>query len=514
MVEGIEQLIAAQAWRRALDTVVAQGQGFFERGESATLVGWLEQIEHGWVHAPPELAINLLAAQSAANRFTSARETYRAITRRLDLTRGERAAADALYACGGLDNLSVQEVTEATTSALAALRGLGPERSIDFLGIGGRDSVEVISSFMMAFAQFRQGRLDNAAGLLDWTTELPGMRYVVWRVNVLGLRALVHAWTGELRQAERLAREALAEADSVGVSLHVALSSAYLALGLVSLERHDLAGASAALEESGVRTRRNRGQTYAAMQRLLEVRLVAATEGARSALDLFRSPGAESPPVGLLGDAAAAIEARLLLAVSDAPAAATLLAGIAASPTLVAVQVDLELSKGDPATAAKELDRWRPDEAEPSQVVEHAVCRAAVCAADGDARCAEDAVLEAVAAAELDGIRRPFLERPTVMKVVAALARERPSGFLETLLTAERTGASLAAGQAQLVVPLTKRELSLLRYLPTRMTNQEIADAVYLSVNTVKSHLRSVYRKLDVADRDAAVERAAELGLL
>ena len=46
------------------------------------------------------------------------------------------------------------------------------------------------------------------------------------------------------------------------------------------------------------------------------------------------------------------------------------------------------------------------------------------------------------------------------------------------------------------------------------MTNQEIADALYLSVNTVKSHLRSVYRKLDVAARDAAVERAAELGLL
>ena len=62
--------------------------------------------------------------------------------------------------------------------------------------------------------------------------------------------------------------------------------------------------------------------------------------------------------------------------------------------------------------------------------------------------------------------------------------------------------------------PLTERELSLLQFLPTRMTNQEIADAVYLSVNTVKSHLRSIYRKLDVADRDAAVERAAELGLL
>jgi LuxR family maltose regulon positive regulatory protein len=514
VVEGIEQLLAAGASQRALDTVVAHGQGFFERGESATLVAWLEQLDRSWADAPPELAINLLAAQSAANRFASARETYRAITRRLDLTRGERAAADALYACGGLDNLGVQEVIEATTSVLAGVRSLSQDEPIDFLGIGGRDSVEVISSFMMAFAQFRQGRLDNAAALLDWTSELPGMRYVVWRVNVLGLRALVHAWAGELRQADRVAHEALAEADAVGISLHVALSSAYLALGVVSLERYELDAAAAALEESGVRTRRNRGQTYAALQRVLDVRLLEVTEGVRPALELLRAPGAESPPGELPGDAAAAIEARLRLVLSDTTAAAALLAGSTASPTLAAVQVELELSRGALEAATRQLERWRPDDAQPLQVVEHAVCRAAVCAAGGDVRGAEAAVLDAVAAAELDGIRRPFLERPAVMKLIAAMARERPRSYLQTLLAAERTGASLSAGQARLVEPLTTRELSLLRFLPTRMTNQEIADALYLSVNTVKSHLRSVYRKLDVADRDAAVERAAELGLL
>ena len=513
-VEGIEQLIAARAWGRALDTVVARGQELFQRGESATLLGWLEQIQHGWADAPPELAINLLAAQSAANRYASARETYRVINGRLDLTRGERAAADALYACGGLDNLSVEEVTEAATSALAGVRGLDPEKSIDFLGIGGRDSIEVISAFMMAFAQFRQGRLENAASLLDWTIDLPGMRYVVWRINVLGLRAVVHAWTGELRRADRVAREVLDEAESVGVSLHGALSSAYFALGVVSLERHDLPVASAALDESGGRTRRNPVRSSAALQRLLDVRLMEVTEGSRAALELLRSPGAEPPPGELLGDAAVATEARLLLALSDTTTAATLLAGGAASPTLAAVPIDVELSKGDTAAASRQLARWRPDEAQPLQVVEHAVCRAAVCAADGDVRGAESAVLDAVAAAELEGIRRPFLERPTVMKIVAGLARQHPNSYLETLLAAERTGASLSAGQAQLVEPLTRRELSLLQFLPTRMTNQEIADALYLSVNTVKSHLRSVYRKLDVAARDAAVERAAELGLL
>ena len=125
--------------------------------------------------------------------------------------------------------------------------------------------------------------------LLDWTSDLPGMRYVVWRVNVLGLRALVHAWTGELRQADRVAREALAEADAVGISLHVALSSAYLALGVVSLERHDISAASAALEESGVRTRRNRGQTLR--------RVAAPARRATRGSDRRRPTGAGSAPL-------------------------------------------------------------------------------------------------------------------------------------------------------------------------------------------------------------------------
>ena len=119
------------------------------------------------------------------------------------------------------------------------------------------------------------------------------------------------------------------------------------------------------------------------------------TEGSRAALELLRSPGAEPPPGELLSDAAVATEACLLLALSDTTTAATLLAGGAASPTLAAVPIDVELSKGDTAAASRQLARWRPDEAQPLQVVEHAVCRAAVCAADGDVRGAESAVLDA-----------------------------------------------------------------------------------------------------------------------
>ncbi len=61
---------------------------------------------------------------------------------------------------------------------------------------------------------------------------------------------------------------------------------------------------------------------------------------------------------------------------------------------------------------------------------------------------------------------------------------------------------------------LTDRELSVLRYLPSMMTNEEIAAELFVSVNTVKAHLKRIYRKLGVVSRREAVRRAHELGMI
>jgi LuxR family maltose regulon positive regulatory protein len=61
---------------------------------------------------------------------------------------------------------------------------------------------------------------------------------------------------------------------------------------------------------------------------------------------------------------------------------------------------------------------------------------------------------------------------------------------------------------------LTARELELLSFLPTRLTSPEIAARWFVSVNTIKTHLAHLYRKLGVADRNSAIARAHELGLL
>jgi LuxR family maltose regulon positive regulatory protein len=64
-----------------------------------------------------------------------------------------------------------------------------------------------------------------------------------------------------------------------------------------------------------------------------------------------------------------------------------------------------------------------------------------------------------------------------------------------------------------LVEPLSPRELEVLRLLPTGLTAKELAEELIISVNTVRSHLKSIYAKLGVHSRHEAVARATELDL-
>ena len=65
-----------------------------------------------------------------------------------------------------------------------------------------------------------------------------------------------------------------------------------------------------------------------------------------------------------------------------------------------------------------------------------------------------------------------------------------------------------------IVEQLSDREILVLRYLPSRLSNPEIARNLYVSVNTLKTHLKHIYRKLGVANRSEAIEMAESLGLL
>jgi len=71
-----------------------------------------------------------------------------------------------------------------------------------------------------------------------------------------------------------------------------------------------------------------------------------------------------------------------------------------------------------------------------------------------------------------------------------------------------------AVERARVAEPLTPAERRVLELLPTYLTEQQMAAQLFVTRNTVKSHLKSVYRKLEVPSRAAAVQRARDAGLL
>jgi LuxR family transcriptional regulator, maltose regulon positive regulatory protein len=105
--------------------------------------------------------------------------------------------------------------------------------------------------------------------------------------------------------------------------------------------------------------------------------------------------------------------------------------------------------------------------------------------------------------------------RALVEQARELIGRFADPGALPALL--EQTEHALAPPtrrRVETATPLSERELAVLRLLPTRLSNREIGRELYVSVNTVRSHVQAIYRKLEVATRDEAVAHARELGLL
>ncbi|HXW88204.1 MAG TPA: LuxR C-terminal-related transcriptional regulator [Streptosporangiaceae bacterium] len=129
---------------------------------------------------------------------------------------------------------------------------------------------------------------------------------------------------------------------------------------------------------------------------------------------------------------------------------------------------------------------------------------------------AAELLSQALALAEPDEACGPFLAAGSAVRsalTVLISPSNRCAGFAARIL--DRFDGRLARPVAsQPAALLTDSELAVLRFLPSHMTNQEIAESLFLSINTIKTHLSSVYRKLGVANRRQAIAQGRRLELL
>jgi LuxR family transcriptional regulator, maltose regulon positive regulatory protein len=134
----------------------------------------------------------------------------------------------------------------------------------------------------------------------------------------------------------------------------------------------------------------------------------------------------------------------------------------------------------------------------------------------GDQRAASQATERALALAESDRLILPFAMTGSAGLLEALPRHETAHAALLADILDVLHGASPAARQQSPLPPaeeLSPGELRVLRYLPTNLSRPEIAGELSVSLNTVSTHLRSIYAKLQVRDRSSAVQRARELRL-
>ena len=178
------------------------------------------------------------------------------------------------------------------------------------------------------------------------------------------------------------------------------------------------------------------------------------------------------------------------------------------------------LAEGDPATALDVLQDVR-DATRPSvpgfTLVEAHLLAGIAHLHLGDRNAAAAAAEAALAAAEPDRLMFPFAMTGAA-ELLDALPRHETAhrALLADVVDLLRGGPAPKQDRERLSPPeeLSPSELRVLRYLPTNLTRPEIARELYVSVNTVNTHIRNIYSKLGARDRSSAVRRARELRLL
>jgi LuxR family transcriptional regulator, maltose regulon positive regulatory protein len=245
---------------------------------------------------------------------------------------------------------------------------------------------------------------------------------------------------------------------------------------------------------------------YAHLQ-LLAGRPEAGLEQVR----LFRASGFPDP-APLLAAHLRAIEARLLFATGEPNRAERALAFGAHEPCAASapVAVQLAIARQDASGARKVLDAWVSDK-ELASDVQYGLWDAVLVDLEGQRDEALERLGRVLAIAEPEGHVAVFLEAGAdVQRLLRAYAERFPSPYLAEILPSDRPAA---LGRVA-ISPLSERERAVLSYLPSRLSNAEIARELFVSLNTIKTHLKNIYMKLEVNDRRAAVAKAEELGLL
>lgn len=517
--EAIEHALAGEDWTQAQELIAEDAIDLLLAARLASVGTSLRRLPAELIAADPRLAVVLAGVCLQEGDPAGARAA-------LAMTRRARSLA-AEHRGGRLD--AAIEIVALWHGRLGG-RVKDTIRHAERLSQIARSCPEDERVRLLAFAHAGVGaaRLWSGEPELARSDLLSGLalarEHDIWPIAIdcLAQLSLVHYLRGELTRSRGLCREA--HELSAGRELRGTASAGYLlfASAVIAYESGELELARTSLGEADpLLLAAEPAVRYGAG--LLQA-LILALDGERSRGDgLLKLSACEAaiadrdalaPP---FEHAAQLVKARVLIAAGEYERAAQLLAGEPArEPQRLVLSAKLALERSSPeqALAALEQVTGESEAVHPSLQVEAWLLTALANETLGhDEQCA-DALEHSLELAEQAPFRAAFLSEPAATQRLLArhaLRDSRHPALVEVLLDAT-AGAPRAVSEP--AEPLTDSERRVLRYLPTMLSNAEIGAEIYVSRNTVKTHLRSIYRKLDVDSRSHAVERARSLGLL
>jgi LuxR family transcriptional regulator, maltose regulon positive regulatory protein len=430
--------------------------------------------------------------------------------------------------------LALRDAAASGDVSAALTAAEGGQRAAERLGIErSHPEVRTVLSWGRGTALLRAGRVDDAveAFTVAARSAAPGGELLAG--DSLGQLALVAASRGQLQRATGLASQSLELCRHGRRSTGGTGAAAEVALSWVSTEMGEFPDARV----HATRARADGPSTGP----LPGVMLAVATARVRRARGdvagaeavLTEAAGHEPRPPRWMLDLLYAEEATTQVAGGDPGRALDTLArvGEGTSPAVALAQARAHLAGGHEVQGLASAARDRT--ASLAARVDYALVEAARLARHAEERGARQSLGDALELAAPQLLRRPFYEAaPEVkrlLRVDPALAArhrwlvretspvaprpgaprpsERPSAVQPGRVSAERTVESA-------VEPLTDKEMEVLAHLAELLTTEEIAQSMFISVNTVRTHVRNILRKLVVSRRHEAVRKARSLQLI
>ena len=534
LAEAVEASLSAQDFPRAAGLIERLLAPRLVQNEYHTLRRWMEQIPEEVLRAHPELCLAYaMAIVFTSDRYAPAQKEQIEMPLQIaeqhwQAEENERKLGEVL-AFRAIAEWRQGEFVRSFTTARQALELL-PEDEMQWRGI---------SLIFVAAEELYAGKLNAARQTLaraHTLNEDAGNIYGILDTLLLFGEACTRQ--GELHQAAQFYRQVLTILERTPMDRGDKLlrrGRALNGLAALALEWNNLEEAEQAASQA-----REIGQELLEEDLSLRATLVlASVQKARGETDQAQQ---------LLHALVAQVKDPMLLREAHACRSRHALLGgdvvTAQRWSVYAEQQDLEISilqkeqealvlarlqiaRGDAGEALRLLASWQAEAQAQGRVrseLEARILMALAYAALKDIPRARQTLIQALRQAQPAGYQRLFLDegQPLLLLLQDVLVENKDeplANYVRTLLYAQarsRTGQETAPapGAAALIEPLSEQEQRVLRLLAAGLSNPEIAQELVVSVNTVKTHIKNIYRKLNVSSRSEARQAARHLKLI